>query len=402
MGARVPCYLAELHENQHKRERQKVAYFKMRDHTYDAVVIGGGIAGASTAYALARRSLKVFLCEAQPTLAAKGSGNARGLIMPYVATHNSPPGRLYARGFSFTRHLLTETLSPHNIYTECGAIQLPATKRLARILIEPTPLAGESPISRVSAQEGSEISGALLSSGAFWIPQGGFCAPAHFTRTLVHEAGERITTECEREASDLSYDNGVWRVQFTSGEGISAPTVALCGAHEISRLPTSSWVPLEPIRGQTALTLPSATSGNLKSVISYDGYITPASDGAHFVGAHYRHDDLSEEANSGDTEEVLSRLYRALPSIRSLTVASARVCFRASTHDRLPYIGHLPKGPGENTPHVGLFINAGHGSRGLLTAPIGGEIIARLVTNTPLEDLSEAAQISSANRIPPR
>jgi tRNA 5-methylaminomethyl-2-thiouridine biosynthesis bifunctional protein len=374
----------------------------MRGPSYDAVVIGGGIAGASTAFALARRSLKVYLCEAQSTLAAKGSGNARGLIMPYVATHNSPPGRLYARGFSFTRHLLTETIASHNIYTECGAIQLPATKRLARILTEPTQFAGESPITRVSAQEGSEISGAPLLSAAFWIPQGGFCGPAHFTRALVSEVGERVTTECNREVVDLQYDSGAWRVMFKSGEAISTPTVVLCGAHEISKLSISSWVPLEPIRGQTALTVPNTASSTLQSVVSYDGYITPATDGAHFIGAHYRHGDLNEEANAADTEEVLSRLYRALPSMRPLSLSSARVCFRASTHDRLPYIGDLPQRYGERTPHAGLFINGGHGSRGLLTAPLGGEIIARLVTNAPLEDLSEAAQISAANRIPAR
>ena len=35
----------------------------------DAVIIGGGLAGASSAYALARRGLKVLLCEV-----AEGSG----------------------------------------------------------------------------------------------------------------------------------------------------------------------------------------------------------------------------------------------------------------------------------------------------------------------------------------
>ena len=32
----------------------------------------------------------------------------------------------------------------------------------------------------------------------------------------------------------------------------------------------------------------------------------------------------------------------------------------------------------------GLYVNAGHGSKGMITAPICGELIANLITNNPL------------------
>jgi glycine/D-amino acid oxidase-like deaminating enzyme len=106
---------------------------------------------------------------------------------------------------------------------------------------------------------------------------------------------------------------------------------------------------------------------------------------------------MSEEPNDGDTTEILSRLYRTLPTISNLSVTSSRVCFRASTHDRMPYIGALPL-----SSNLTLFINAGHGSRGLLTAPLGGEIIARLMHSEALGNFEEAATISAAARLAKR
>ena len=135
----------------------------------------------------------------------------------------------------------------------------------------------------------------------------------------------------------------------------------------------------------------------MRTVISYDGYITPSYEGTHFVGAHYRHNDMNETPTGEDTTEILSRLYRTLPTISNLEVTSSRVCFRASTHDRMPYIGELPSHDG-----AGLFINAGHGSRGLVTAPLGGEIVARLMLNESLGDCEQAACITSATRLSKR
>jgi len=365
--------------------------------TYDAIIIGGGLAGAGTARALAQRGRKVLLCETHPHLAAKASGNARGLLMPYVATHSSPPGRLYAKGFRYTHTLLTDTFGDQRLYTECGAMQLPATKRLARILTETTECVGDVPIRRISSEEGSSVAGITVPTPSFFIPQAGFCKPVDVTHALVETGNALITIRCSHEAINLTSTKSTWRVTFRNGDIEETETVVLCGAHEIAKFSATSWIPLEAIRGQTAQAHSSQASASLQTVISYDGYITPEYNGVHFIGAHYRHNDVSEEPNDSDRTEILSRLYRTLPTISNLTVASSRVCFRASTHDRMPYIGVLPL---QDTPQ--LFINAGHGSRGLLTAPLGGEIIARLMHSEALGHFEEAATISTAARLAKR
>jgi tRNA 5-methylaminomethyl-2-thiouridine biosynthesis bifunctional protein len=318
--------------------------------------------------------------------------------MPYVATHSSPPGKLYARGFHFTRDLLTTTLANRDLYQECGALQLPATKRLSRILTESSEFVHGIPIQRITAKEASERAGIAVPTPSFFIPQAGQCAPPEITKALIATSVTPITVRCSTRAVGLEARGTSWRVSCDGGDHFDSEVVILCGAHEITHLAQTSWVPLEAIRGQTAQVQASPVSSSLETIISYGGYITPANDGVHFVGAHYRHNDMNEEPTEQDTTEILSRLYRTLPTLLNLTTATSRVCFRASTHDRMPYIGELPS----RDTHPPLFINAGHGSRGLVTGPMGGEILARLIHREPLEDLAESAAITSTGRLAKR
>jgi tRNA 5-methylaminomethyl-2-thiouridine biosynthesis bifunctional protein len=157
-------------------------------------------------------------------------------------------------------------------------------------------------------------------------------------------------------------------------------------------------------------------------VLCFGGYLTPAVGGEHLLGAHYRHDDENQEPSDSDTEEILTAATRAAPSLDFSTshVRSARVCFRTSTVDRMPYIGRLPNfeemkreadayRSGTNIrekvklrDYPGIYVNVGHGSRGLLSCPLGGEIIARLIHNEPLDSLQEAATLCEPARVPYR
>jgi tRNA 5-methylaminomethyl-2-thiouridine biosynthesis bifunctional protein len=157
-------------------------------------------------------------------------------------------------------------------------------------------------------------------------------------------------------------------------------------------------------------------------VVSYGGYITPDVAGAHFLGAHYSHGDDELTPRSSDTEEMLRLNAQWLPTLSLINgeTTGTRVCFRTSTIDRLPYIGALPDytdfkqlvaqyRSGTNlankvtcAPIPGIFVNVGHGSRGLLSCPIGGEIIAREIVKEPLEDLACAAQVATPERLPLR
>ena len=388
----------------------------------DVIVIGGGLAGASTAFAIAQRGGNVLLVESAPGLCERASGNRFGLLTPYIATRTSPLERLYSAGYSWTQSLLKSSFAINSGFIGCGAIQLPSTKRFATLLQEELPLIGASDIRRASARECSDISGISCGQGGFVIPSAGFVSPVSFMKSLLLSVGEKVSVRCATAVTSIEREDSHWSVTCSDNSKFYATSVVVCGAFESNNLAPCSWLPLEPIRGQTVCARSSDCSSSLRTVLCFGGYLTPAVDGEHLLGAHYRHDDENQEPSDGDTDEILKAASRALPSLAFSRshVASARVCFRTSTIDRMPYIGSLPNfgemkreaetyRSGTNIrekvrlrQYPELYVNVGHGSRGLLTCPLGGEIIARLIHNEPLDSLQAAATLCEPARVPHR
>lgn len=52
--------------------------------------------------------------------------------------------------------------------------------------------------------------------------------------------------------------------------------------------------------------------------------------------------------------------------------------------------------------YPGVYTSVGHGSRGLLSCPMGGEILARLIADEPLQELADIHDIVSPSRLPYR
>ena len=154
----------------------------------------------------------------------------------------------------------------------------------------------------------------------------------------------------------------------------------------------------------------------LRCPLCFDGYIVPSVNGSHMVGALYRHHDLDCVPSASDSQRIIDRCHPWFPAGFEAPL-SARVCFRTSTFDRLPYIGAMPDverferaaaqfqsgtdilSKVETSLLPGLFVSLGHGSKGLQSSPWGGEIIARLVTGESLGSLEEGAYFCRPERI---
>jgi tRNA 5-methylaminomethyl-2-thiouridine biosynthesis bifunctional protein len=107
--------------------------------------------------------------------------------------------------------------------------------------------------------------------------------------------------------------------------------------------------------------------------------VLPPIDGISVAGASFDLDDEDAEMRADSHAGNLERLERLIPgAARGLDPAQlgGRVGFRTVAQDRLPLIGAL------DAP--GLYGAFAYGSRGLLWAGLGAELLASLMQGEPL------------------
>ncbi len=112
--------------------------------------------------------------------------------------------------------------------------------------------------------------------------------------------------------------------------------------------------------------------------MSGTGYVAPLPDGGLCVGASYHHDDLDAGVRESDHRDNLLRAESMLPGFTAGVDAAALggwTGFRATVPDRLPVFGA--------TAVEGLYTATGLGSRGLLWAPLGAELLACMLEHEP-------------------
>jgi tRNA 5-methylaminomethyl-2-thiouridine biosynthesis bifunctional protein len=382
-----------------------------------AIVIGGGIAGTSTAYSLARRGWQVTLIERHADLAQEASGNPQGVLYPRLSGHDIPLSRVALLGYMHTLSLLRQLLEKGQDWDNCGLLQLGFDARerkrceeVAACLL-PTEL-----VRAVDAVEASQLSGVALLHGGLWFHDGGWVHPPALCRALAVHPG--ITIRTAVHALRLEQTAQGWQVLDDSGQLGEAPVVVLCGANDITQFSQTRHLPLAPVRGQITLVPATSTSSKLKSVICTEGYISPARSGTHCVGATFSPDDAALELRTADHAQNLAMLRHLSPELLQALgdpeagQLNGRVALRCVTPDYLPMAGALldaglleerysigSRLPAQHLPWLdGLFVNSGHGSKGLLTAPLCAEIIAATLAGEPLPVDAPLARALDPNR----
>jgi tRNA 5-methylaminomethyl-2-thiouridine biosynthesis bifunctional protein len=177
-----------------------------------------------------------------------------------------------------------------------------------------------------------------------------------------------------------------------------APVVVFANAREASDFGPAGVLPLRPVRGQITQ-LPEWPGGSLRAPVCGDGYVTPAVEGTHCVGATFDEDDCDVDLRADDHVRNLERLERMLPGFapaRDPAVLGGWAGVRAVTPDRLPFAGPLP-----GVAHDGLFACVGLGARGLTWSALLGELVASQIDGDPLPvEHRVAAQLAPGRPLP--
>ena len=228
----------------------------------------------------------------------------------------------------------------------------------------------------VDAGKASACAGVPLAAGGLWFPEGGWIRPASLAGALIARSRARLLYG--REAAALEQSGTRWIVRDREGEAIAeAGAVVLANAADAMRLAPSKHVRLRRVRGQLTHLPPLH---KLKTVVLRGGMVLPAIEGVSVTGASFDLDDEDVKMRADSHAGNLERLERLVPGAsRGLDPAKldGRVAFRTVARDRLPLIGELEGAPG-------LYGAFAYGSRGLLWAGLGAELLASLMEGEPL------------------
>lgn len=368
-----------------------------------AAVIGGGLSGTAMAYSLAQRGWEVSLFERHATLAAEASGNPQGILYPRLSGHDIPLSRIALDGYLHTLDLLQRLLPKGQDWDDCGLLQLGHDAR-ERKRCQEVDARGLPPdvVRAVDAMEASALAGIPLADGGLWFPAAGWVHPPALCRALAAHPG--ITLRTSIAALRLLRTASGWQV-WGNDCLADASVVVVCSANDSLRFGQTAHLPLQAVRGQVTLLPATGDSAQLRTVLCSEGYVSPARAGLHCIGATFAPDVRSLQLDTADHRQNLAMLralapalYRAL-NAEALEVAQlqGRAALRCAAPDYLPLAGPLLDASGmsgyapgsrpdaSGLPWLeGLYVNVGHGSKGLLTAPLCGEIIAAAIHHEPL------------------
>jgi tRNA 5-methylaminomethyl-2-thiouridine biosynthesis bifunctional protein len=366
------------------------------------VIIGAGLAGCTVASALAQRGVRVKLLDAG-TLAGAASGNEQGVLYTRLSRRHSSLTDFALQSFRHAATRYRQLLDQQILQAEadgqlCGSFHQETDSEELEILTER--LQGLEDLAQVLDRQGAaDLLGAEPAIGGYWYPDSGWLHPPAVCAALVDNALIELQTDCS--GLSLNFDRGNWHINNDSGDTIArAPVAILCTGTDSAGFPQTDWLPLQSIRGQTSYLPATAQTKALRSAFCHKGYISPARDGRHCIGASFKLKDASEELREGEHSENLDKLRAALPgwseSLQQVDVGSlgGRVGFRCASPDYLPIVGRVPdydlflqtyatlrKNARQTIPEKGdyvpgLYVNTAHGSRGLSSTPLCAQLLA--------------------------
>lgn len=340
-----------------------------------AIVIGAGLAGVLVAERLAARGWQVDMVDA---LAGRRLA-AVGLVRPIVNLRDAVNAQASRAAFLFALQHFGSMQELH--WKRCGVLQLAQDAREADRFGAIVQSQGYPPSFLQFADEGGaeNLARRALGGPGWWFPQGAWVSPGSLRSATLARAGARVRQLTGRAVARIEREGHVWRA-LDADDRVIAESAALvvANAADAARLVPHARMTLSAVRGQLTY-LPASPARILDIIVSGNGYVAPLEGGGHVVGSTYQHDDSDVGVRAADHVENLSRAETMLPGFTA-GLDPARLDgwtgHRATVPDRLPIFGA--------TALEGVHAATGLGSRGLLWAPLGAELLASQLEGDPL------------------
>jgi len=373
-----------------------------RTASYDVIVIGAGIAGASVAYALSRTA-RVCVVEGEERPGMHATGRSAALFAP---TYGGREIRALTRASRAFFDDPPPGFSEHALLTQRGCLYIARADQRERLRQMVAAIhASGGHVSYVSAPEAlarvpllrpDYLAAAAFDSDATDIDvhalQQGFLRAARLS-------GTRVVTGIW--AKEIGREHGAWVLDL-AGERLTAPVLinaAGAWADEVAVTCGARPVGLTPLR-RTALVVdppPGVDVSPWPAVIDADEefYFKPEA-GKLLISPADETPDRPGDAQPQDLDVAVGvdRVEAAL-AIEVRRVAHSWAGLRTFSADRVPVLGFDPEVPG-------FFWCAGQGGYGIQTSPAMARAAAALVRNESLPPDVAAEGLTAGDLSPAR
>ncbi len=366
-------------------------------------VVGGGLAGAGVAQALAGRGHEVEvwdpLCalDVDPALRRRGAA----ALVPALSPDDDTRSRLSRAGLARERARWLELDEPARPQA-CGALVCAQSETQADLQRRALARLGfpEVWVRWLDPAQAGLRAGVGVPWGGLWFPGALRVCPGELIAALLGLPG--VTRRAAAVGTLAPADGGGWSLRAADGRELGRADqvvlanalharALLAGVAPVERLPVLSG--LAPLAGQVSL-YPSGESSVPRCVLSGRGYCLPPRDGWGVAGSTYRPDAAEAVADEAGHQDILARVRdwveaRDIPWLgRGAAVGWAG--WRAASRDHLPLIGAVPDRPG-------LWLACAYGSRGLSWSALAGDLIGASLDGEPVP-----AERELVGRIGPR
>jgi D-amino-acid dehydrogenase len=358
--------------------------------SYEAIVVGGGIVGASVAYHLARDGSDALLVDRADEGRATHAG--AGILSPPTSsrTDADPWYRFAVDAFAYYPDLAARLDAEQDGdvgFARTGQLTVAfddeavtafdrARRRIERRSATDAGLDADA-VTELSPGEASERFPPLAEPRrAFYYADAARVDGSSFATSLCRAAvGHGLDFE-RGSVERVVVEDGAVAGVVADGARFDAESVVIAGGAWSDAFADQLGVavPVEPQRGQIAH-LGTGEATNEWPIVTgfHDHYLVPWPDGRVAAGATRESGvGFDPRATAAGVHEVLDEALRVAPGLGDAELRKVRVGLRPASADGLPVLGPVPGVDG-------AYLATGHGPTGLLLGPYSGRIVAEQV-----------------------